>query len=56
MRELNVNEIKAVSGGGFFRDYLMGKLIDYTAGYAWSNREAAGRWAYNGGRFRRSMY
>ena len=56
MREINVNEIKEVSGGNFFIDWLKGKTLDAAFGYAWDNREAAGRWAYNEGRFRRSMY
>ncbi len=58
MRELNVSEIKEVNGGfrSWIASWLAGNTLNAGIEYAWDNREAAGKWAYNGGRHRRSMF
>ncbi len=58
MRELNVNEIEQVSGGGlgsWFGGWMAGNGLNWAVNHAWENRGSIGAWAYNNGRFRRSM-
>ena len=50
MRELNVNEIEQVDGGCYWCRATIGVV-----GWLFRDSENYGAWAYNDGRFRRSI-